>query len=567
MLNSVGLVLFLAFAACSQTDVERIREINESAATTPIWTVSPPTATPVATTTMGELSADIQATEISEGDCIDSTLPEGITFKSVVIVVCSGPWEYRVLGLFEIEDMNKYPGKEYFGKRAYENCDRRFSYILYPPEESWMLGYRTVSCLQKSFGLSVVDSAKLNHLVHFSSVILGECFNEAPEADWIVVELVSCSGPWEYRVLGLFEVEDLDKYPREDYFERLAYKGCDRRYSYILYPITESWILGYRTVSCLQQSFGLSVVDPAKLDRLVGVDTLDLGECYNEAQETGWLLAELVNCTGPWQYRVLGTFEVTDQDRYPGQSYFEGQAYQNCDRRHSYFAYPLEEHWKFGDRTVICVQESFGLSVVDPAKLDRLVGVKTLRSGECYNEAQETGWLLVELVDCSGPWEYRVLGLFEVEDLDKYPRKDYFERRAYKDCDRRYSYFLYPVQESWILGDRTVSCLQHSFGLSVVDPAKLDHLVNVYTVKAGECFNETPEMGLTLVELVSCSGPWEHQVAKTFIIPWNGEYPGTDHFEQQATKECEGSDYYYAPDRRTWDLDNRVVLCIKASNP
>ena len=262
ILNSVALVLSLAFAACSQTDVERIREVNESAATTPIWTVPPPTMTPVATVTREALSAEIQVMEVTKGDCIDSTLPEGITIESVVIVVCSGPWEYRVLGLFKVEDMDRYPGEDYFERRSYENCDRRSSYILYPHQESWIWGDRTVSCLQKSFGLSVVDSTKLDRLVNVSSVVLGECVNEAPETNGTMVELVNCSGPWQYRVLELFEIDDQYKYPETSYFEKRAYENCDRRYSYTLYPLEESWMLGYRTVSCLQESFGLSVVDP-----------------------------------------------------------------------------------------------------------------------------------------------------------------------------------------------------------------------------------------------------------------------------------------------------------------
>ena len=283
----------------------------------------------------------------------------------------------------------------------------------------------------------------------------------------------------------MFEVDNLDEYPGEGYFETRAYEDCDRRYSYILYPIQESWILGDRTVSCLQESFGLSVVDPTKLDRLVGVNTVNAGECFSEAPETGGLLAELVNCSGPWEYRVLGLFKVDELDEYPGEGYFETRAYEDCDRRYSYVLYPLQESWILGDRTVSCLQESFGLSVVDPDKLDRLVRVNTVNVGECFSEAPETGGLLVELVNCSGPWEYRVLGLFKVDELDEYPGEGYFETRAYEDCDRRYSYLLYPIQESWILGDRTVSCLQESFGLSVVDPTKLDRLVGVNTVNAG----------------------------------------------------------------------------------
>ena len=102
------------------------------------------------------------------------------------------------------------------------------------------------------------------------------------------------------------------------------------------------------------------------------------------------------------------------------------------------------------------------MSVIDPGKLDRLVRASLLGSGECYNEAPEADDLSVELVDCSGEWEYRVLNSFDVADADRYPGEDFFEQRAYESCDQQYSYFLHPSAESWGLGDRTVNCLQEN---------------------------------------------------------------------------------------------------------
>ena len=610
-------------------------------------------------------------TEVTDGDCIDSTLTEGISIETVVIVVCSGPWEYRVLGSYEVSGQGSYPGEGYFGTNASENCDRRFSHILYPLEELWVDGDRTISCLQASFGLSVAEPAKLDRLVGVNTVELGECYNEASETDGVMVELVDCSDPWEYRVLGTISVDDQTTYPGESFFEKRAFEGCDRRHSHSTYPLESFWMFGYRNVTCLQESFGLSVVDPAKLDRLVGTDTLGAGDCYNEVPETGWALVELVSCAGPWEYRVLGLFEVSDQDTYPEVSYFDSRALESCDRRHSYFLYPLEELWKLGDRTVACLQESFGLSVVDPAKLDRLVtldsvkpgecisrapetdgtlvelvdcsgpwGFRVLSSfevegqddfpgegyferlayencdrrytlplnpspeswtlsdravlclqqsfglsvtdpakldrlvsldsvepGECYSEAPETDGILVELVDCSGPWEFRVLGTFRVDGQGDFPGDSYFDRIAYENCDRRYSFTLYPTPESWILGDRAVSCLQQSFGLSVTDPARLDRLIGLYAVDLGECYSEAPETDWLLVEMVDCSGAWEYQVVKVFKVPWDGEYPGSDYFEQQVDSECGETDYFLEPSRWTWDLGNRVVQCIRAGNP
>ena len=61
------LVMSLVFVGCD-SDAKRIREINEVL------------ATPVAERTL--LSAKITTTEIRDGDCINSTLPEGISIET-----------------------------------------------------------------------------------------------------------------------------------------------------------------------------------------------------------------------------------------------------------------------------------------------------------------------------------------------------------------------------------------------------------------------------------------------------------------------------------------------------
>ena len=336
------LVMSLASVGCD-SQAQRIRKINE-VITTPVAERTP-------------LSAKITTTEIRDGDCINSTLPEGISIETVVMVPCAGTWRYRVLNSFDVADADRYPGANFLGQRAYDSCDRRASDFLFPDTEAWGFGDRTVNCLQDSFGLSVVDPGKLDRLVSAASLDSGECYNEAPETEDLSVELVDCSGEWEFRVLNSFDVADADRYPGANFFGQRAYDSCDQRHSYVLFPLAESWGFGDRTVICLQDSFGLSVIDPGKLNRLVSADSLDSGECYNEAPETEDLSVELVDCSGEWEFRVLNSFDVADADQYPGANFFGQRAYDSCDRRASDFLFPNPESWGFGYRTVDCLQE------------------------------------------------------------------------------------------------------------------------------------------------------------------------------------------------------------------
>ena len=242
--NSRGIVgvtavlVSLVLMGC-ESDAQRIRETN-TALTTP-------------TKTSTSLSAEISYLEIEDGDCINSTLPEGISIETVVIVPCSETWQYRALSSFEVTGSNGYPGEDFFSQRARESCDRSYSYILFPPVESWKLGDRRIACLQEDFGLSATNSDKLDRLVSRDFLTSGECYNEAPETDNLQVELVNCSANWQYLVLNSFEVADSDRYPGVDFFAQRAIEYCDVRYDYVLYPIAESWRLGDRKVTCIEE--------------------------------------------------------------------------------------------------------------------------------------------------------------------------------------------------------------------------------------------------------------------------------------------------------------------------
>ena len=108
------------------------------------------------------------------------------------------------------------------------------------------------------------------------------------------------------------------------------------------------------------------------------------------------------------------------------------------------------------------------------------------------------------------------------------------------------------------------NCLQHSFGLSTSDPAKLDRLVGALHLNVGECFNEAPEIDGLLVELVDCSGSWDGLVVSIFAVARDGPFPGEAYFQNQADEHCRTPwGYYYFPIAESWQMGYRDVICVR----
>ena len=232
---TLTLALMLAFIAC-ETDAQRIRATNEAATSPDIED--------------NHISSEIGAMEVQDGDCINSTLLEGTVIESVVIVPCTGAWHFRVLSSFNVAGFQRYPGEDHFRRQAYEKCDRRYTFLLFPVAESWEFGERTVNCLQDSFGLSITDPAKLDRLAKSDSLMLGDCFNKAPETRDLLAELVDCSGSWEFQVTDKFSVPAEGAYPGAHYFKLQAEQNCDSPPYIFFYPTTETWDWGNREVIC-----------------------------------------------------------------------------------------------------------------------------------------------------------------------------------------------------------------------------------------------------------------------------------------------------------------------------
>ncbi len=137
------LAIALSTAAC-EDDAASVREANQTPAA--------PTATATPT-----ISAEIQVTELEDGDCVNSSIPEGISIDTVVIVPCSGDWQYRVLKSFQVADAEAYPDEDFFISQVSENCGRQTFSYLYPLAQGWGLGDRTVTCLQQTPALVISD--------------------------------------------------------------------------------------------------------------------------------------------------------------------------------------------------------------------------------------------------------------------------------------------------------------------------------------------------------------------------------------------------------------------------
>ena len=169
----------------------------------------------------------------------------------------------------------------------------------------------------------------------------------------------------------------------------------------------------------------------------------------------------LVPCDGKWQYRVVDSFPIWS-DNYPSLSEFRRLGFTECDQRFSYIMHPGEEAWSAkdsSDKSIECLQESFGLSLTDRGKLDRMVSDSSLQAGECFNDVPETEYRQVELVTCLGNWEYQVVEVISIPSDIPYPNDSYFKARADLDCDARTDNFIFPSLYTWEGGNRNIICL------------------------------------------------------------------------------------------------------------
>ena len=97
-----------------------------------------------------------------------------------------------------------------------------------------------------------------------------------------------------------------------------------------------------------------------------------------------------------------------------------------------------------------------------PTSLSAEIGVTEIQDGDCISSTISAGINIqtVEIVPCSGTWQFKVLNTFNVADSENYPGEAFLDEQASEKCSRGTTFILFPTIESWALNDRTISCLQ-----------------------------------------------------------------------------------------------------------
>ncbi len=208
------------------------------------------------------------------------------------------------------------------------------------------------------------------------------------------------------------------------------------------------------------------------------------------------------------------------------------------------------------------------------AETDRVgngrLSIFDIRGGDCFSlagyvaevgEAQMVGE--VQLVPCSGVWQYILLNAFVVGADDGYPSQDYFLEQISRRCDPASTFQFYPEPNSWKLGDRTVKCTLEADA--------------VFTPEVGRCFAPNVEEGLFADDRVSCDAPHSMEAFHVVRYEKSTSFPGQQVVDEFAGGAClsafepyVGTPYdesevffvFFRPTEATWRLlGDREIDC------
>ena len=326
-------------------------------------------------------------------------------------------------------------------------------------------------------------------------------------------------------------------------------KPSDLSNCWVYLSDTNSWMTGQ---DIRRKTATVSQIDPRQGDCLI----LAQGQAHADIE------AAKVPCESQWTHRVVSLFDATDPGYYPSTEDITRQALLNCAPSTTINSFPLKPSWDAGKRTIVCLQDSFGLSLSDPSKLDRMVRVATLDPSHCFNEAPESSYIQVELVDCSGYWQFRVLHTFETTHFTAYPGENLLYQESTRKCDRKTTVPYIPDQDSWEIGYRTTHCAQYNPSYESGTPEILDRLIDPYRLTQGECFTEYATVDVYLAELIPCPGEWGYKVLLTHQYPPSSPYPGDAEILQKATDLCSAEGAWLTPDHDLWTHGYRAIICL-----
>lgn len=91
----------------------------------------------------------------------------------------------------------------------------------------------------------------------------GDCYNEPSlgaigddeEVELEEVERVPCSSNYQFKIAASMLADDPadGKYPGVPFFDDMAFVGCPDSTTFVFFPTTESWEVGDRVVSCIEE--------------------------------------------------------------------------------------------------------------------------------------------------------------------------------------------------------------------------------------------------------------------------------------------------------------------------
>jgi len=159
------------------------------------------------------------------GSCVILSKAQG----ELHAVDCAGPHEGQVTNVRALEG-DEYPGDEAVAQEVKATCPP-ISTALFPNEATWGDPHqpRQIVCI----------------LEEWASVQVGDCVAYSD-----MLEHVSCQGPHDAEVIGVFDIDIQDaSYPGDGVLSDYALKKCPQADTR-LYPTEDSWVRGDRRVTC-----------------------------------------------------------------------------------------------------------------------------------------------------------------------------------------------------------------------------------------------------------------------------------------------------------------------------